>query len=95
MAECAGLLGSQPPQWTASSGAVKLQWFRDQFRVFPANLIDIEVEQYARGYILHMFVTRFPPQIRYISDGYLFYRILTYAVLCLEVAIGSCIKYPP
>ena len=39
-------------------GAVKLQWLRDQFTVVPPYLEDMEVEQYARAYMFHMFDTR-------------------------------------
>ena len=36
---------------------MKLQWLRDEFTVVPDYLEDMEVEQFARAYILHMFGT--------------------------------------
>ena len=36
---------------------MKLQWLCDEFTVVPAYLEDMEVEQFARAYILHMFGT--------------------------------------
>ena len=57
-----------------SGGEVKLQWLCDEFTVVPAYLEDMEVEQFASAYILHMFGTLYfyiPPQIRYTAGCYL------------------------
>jgi len=59
--ECERLLGRLPPQLAIRGGAVKLQWFRDQFTLVPPYLEDMEEEQYTRAYMLHMFGTRLFP----------------------------------
>ena len=59
--------GIQPPYSAIRGGAVKPQCLCDQLTVIQVQT-NMEVEKYARGYILHM---QIPLQIKYILDGYL------------------------
>ena len=86
--ECDRLLGVVPPPTAKHGGQVKLTWLYEQFTVPP--ITDVEAQQHAHAYILHMIGTQlFPdsPRMRYISDGYLYWKTSMSVVLCRGVAL--------
>jgi len=57
--ECDRLLGVVPPPTAIHGGQVKLIWLREQFTVPP--ITDMEAQQHAHAYILHMIGTQLFP----------------------------------
>jgi len=57
--ECDRLLGVVPPPTAIHTRQVKLTWLRKQFTVPP--ITDVEAQQYALAYMLHMIDTQLFP----------------------------------